>query len=134
MIFEGVNDIGNEATSTSAQTAVGDALIKAFTQIVSDSKKAGLITIGATITPFSAPSASQQSYSDKNREATRQRVNKWILESKTFDHVVDFSAIVESKTNPGQLDSKYNGGDYLHPNAAGYKAIADGFPLDIFNA
>lgn len=134
MIFEGVNDIGNEATSTSSQTAVGDQLIKAFQQIASDAKKAGLITIGATITPFSAPSPSQQSYSDKNREATRQRVNKWILESGTFDHTVDFGGMVESKSSPGQLDSKYNGGDYLHPNGAGYKAMADGFPLDIFKA
>lgn len=132
MIFEGVNDIGNEATSTQAQTAVGDQLISAFKQIVTDAKAAGLKTIGATIMPFGAPSPSQQAYSDKNREATRQRVNKWIMESGTFDHTVDFAAIVESKTTPGQLDQKYNGGDYLHPNGAGYKAVADGFPLEIF--
>jgi lysophospholipase L1-like esterase len=134
MVFEGVNDIGNEATSTQAQTAVGDALIRAFTQIAADAKKAGLVTIGATITPFGAPSPAQQGYSDKNREATRQRVNKWIKESGTFDHVVDFGAMVESKTSPGQLDSKLHGGDYLHPNAAGYKTMSDGFPLNIFSA
>jgi lysophospholipase L1-like esterase len=134
MVYEGVNDIGNEPTSTQSQTAVGDALIKAFTQIVSDAKRAGLVTIGGTITPFGAPSPSQQGYSDKNREATRQRVNKWILESKTFDHVVDFSAMVESKSSPGQLDSKFHGGDYLHPNAAGYKTMSDGFPLEIFKS
>jgi lysophospholipase L1-like esterase len=134
MIYEGVNDIGNAATSTQAQTAVGDDLIKAFTQIVSDAKKAGLITIGGTITPFGAPSPAQQGYSDPNREATRKRVNTWIKTSGTFDHVVDFSAMVESKTSPGQLDSKYHGGDYLHPNAAGYKAMSDGFPLEIFES
>lgn len=134
MIFEGVNDIGNEAATSSAQTAVGDSLVQAFTQIASDAKKAGLITIGATITPFSAPSASQQPYSDKTREATRQKVNNWIKTSGTFDHVVDFSAMVESKTSPGQLDSQYNGGDYLHPNGAGYKAMADGFPIEIFKS
>jgi len=132
MIFEGVNDIGTEATSTQAQKAVGDALIKAFTQIAADAKKAGLITIGATITPFSAPSPSQQAYSDPNREATRQRVNQWILTSKTFDYVVDFGKTVASTTTPSQLDSKYNGGDYLHPNVAGFKAMADAVPLGIF--
>jgi lysophospholipase L1-like esterase len=63
MIFEGVNDIGGAGTSTSTQTTIGDNLIKAFTQITSDAKKAGLITIGATITPFGAPSPSQQAYS-----------------------------------------------------------------------
>lgn len=132
LIFEGVNDIGNEATSNQAQTAVGDALIKAFTQIAADAKKAGLITIGATITPFGAPSPSQQAYSDPNREKTRQKVNNWILTSGTFDHVVDFGKTVASASQPNQLDTKYNGGDYLHPNVAGFKAMADAVPLDVF--
>ncbi|KAF2728536.1 lipolytic protein-like protein G-D-S-L family [Polyplosphaeria fusca] len=115
-------------------TQIGDQLIAAYQKIIADAKKAGYSTIGATITPFCAPSPSQQAYSDKNREATRQRVNKWILTSGAFDHVVDFSAMVESKTSAGQLDSRYNGGDYLHPNVAGYQAMADGFPIDIFKA
>ncbi|KAF2192446.1 lipolytic enzyme [Zopfia rhizophila CBS 207.26] len=131
MIFEGVNDIGNESTSTQAQTAVGDALIKAFTQIAADAKKAGLVTIGATIMPFGG---SGQSYSDPNREATRVRVNKWILESKTFDHTIDFAKVVASASQPSQLDAKFDGGDHLHPNGAGYKAVADAFPLDIFKS
>ena len=76
MIFEGVNDIGSAADSAGTQSSIGDNLIKAFTQIAGDAKKAGLITIGATITPFCAPSASQQSYTGKNREAARQKVNK----------------------------------------------------------
>ncbi|ORX98444.1 lipolytic enzyme [Clohesyomyces aquaticus] len=129
MIFEGVNDIGSEATSSSTQTSIGDQLIKAFTQITSDAKKAGLVTIGATITPFGG---SGQSYSNPEREKTRQRVNKWILAKGNFDHVVDFAAAVESKSAASQLDSKYDGGDHLHPNAAGYRAMADAFPLDIF--
>ncbi|KAF2751666.1 hypothetical protein M011DRAFT_434607 [Sporormia fimetaria CBS 119925] len=134
MIFEGVNDIGGGAISPQTQQQIGDALIKAYTQITSDAKKLGLVTIGGTITPFGAPSPSQQAYSDKNREATRVRVNKWIRESGSFNHVVDFSAMVESKSTPGQLESRYHGGDYLHPNGVGYKAMANGFPLEIFQA
>ena len=132
LIFEGVNDIGTEATSTQAQQVVGDDIIKAFKQIAADCKKAGLITIGATITPFGAPSPSQQAYSDPNREKTRQRVNNWIMTSGTFDHVVDFGKTVASASTPNQLDTKYNGGDYLHPNVAGFKAMADAVPLDVF--
>ncbi|KAF2110171.1 lipolytic protein-like protein G-D-S-L family [Lophiotrema nucula] len=109
---------------------IADQLIKAFTQIVADAKKAGYITIGATITPFGGGG----SYSNPAREEGRKKVNKWIMESKTFDHAVDFSAILESKTAAGQLDPKYNGGDYLHPNGAGYKALADQFPIDIFKS
>ncbi|KAF2876979.1 lipolytic enzyme [Massariosphaeria phaeospora] len=131
LLFSGVNDIGTSATSSSAQSAVGDALIRAFTTIAKDAQAAGLVTIGATITPFGGQG---QSYSDRNREATRQRVNRWILESGTFDHVVDFGGVLESKTTPGQLDAKYDGGDHLHPNAAGFKAMAEALPLEIFKA
>lgn len=132
MIFIGVNDIGGGATNTGTQQSIGDNLIKAFTQIAADAKKAGYITIGGTITPFGAPSPSQQQYSDRNREVTRLRVNKWIVESRTFDHVVDFSKAIESKTAAGQIDSKFHGGDYLHPNGAGYRTMAEAFPLEIF--
>ncbi|KAF2270913.1 SGNH hydrolase [Lojkania enalia] len=134
MIFEGVNDIGGGSTSPSIQQSIGDQLISAFTQIVKDAKAAGYITIGATITPFMAPSPAQQSYSNPNREVTRKRVNKWILESNTFDHVVDFAAMLESNTSVGQLDPRYNSGDYLHPSVAGYQELANSFPLDIFKS
>lgn len=127
MIFEGVNDIGGGANSASTQTSIGDQLIKAFTQIVADAKKAGLVTIGGTIMPFGG-----NSYQGAEREKTRKRVNKWILESGTFDHTVDLAGILANKNNPEQLDTKYNGGDGLHPNVAGYQAVADAFPIDIF--
>jgi lysophospholipase L1-like esterase len=132
MVFEGVNDIGSAGTSSQVQQQIGDQLIRAFTQIAGDAKKAGLITIGATITPFSG---SGQSYSDPTREKTRQRVNQWIQTSGTFDHVVDFAKVVANPNTPSQLDSKYDGsGDHLHPNVAGYRAMADTVPLDIFKA
>ncbi|PSN70200.1 SGNH hydrolase [Corynespora cassiicola Philippines] len=134
LIFEGVNDIGNEPTSPAAQTAVGSALMSAFEKIAGDARAAGAVAVGATIAPFGAPSAALQGYSDPERERTRRRVNEWILGSGVFDHVVDFGGVLESKSTPGQLDQRFNGGDYLHPNGVGYKALADAFPLDIFHS
>lgn len=127
MIFEGVNDIGGGANNAATQTSIGDRLISAFTQIVADAKKAGYTTIGATITPFAG-----NSYQGAEREKTRKRVNQWILTSGTFDRTVDIAAMVANKANAEQLDPKFNGGDGLHPNVAGYQAIADAFPVDIF--
>ncbi|KAH8710208.1 SGNH hydrolase-type esterase domain-containing protein [Phaeosphaeriaceae sp. PMI808] len=128
MIFEGVNDIGGGANSAGTQTTIGDNLIKAYTQIVGDAKKAGYTTIGGTIMPFAG-----NSYAGTEREKARKRVNKWIMESKVFDHSVDLAGLVASKSNPESLDTRYNGGDGLHPNVAGYQAVADGFPIEIFN-
>jgi lysophospholipase L1-like esterase len=129
MIFEGVNDIGGSTNSAGTQTSIGDQLIKAFAQIAADAKKAGYVTIGGTIMPFG-----KNSYQGAEREKTRLRVNKWILESKTFDHTVDMAGFVASKSNVAQLDAKYDGGDGLHPNVAGYQAVADAFPIDIFKS
>lgn len=134
MIFEGVNDIGTAGADQSSQIQVGNSLISAFKQIAADARKAGLLVFAATITPFCAPGgASQQSYSSATREATRQKVNTWISTSGTFDAVIDFDKIVHDPSAVSQLASKYNSGDYLHPNDAGYQAIADAFPLTIFS-
>jgi len=128
MIFSGVNDIGGGPNTASAQTTIGDNLIKAYTQIVTDAKKLGIVTIGGTIMAFGG-----NSYQGAEREKTRKRVNKWILESGVYDHSVDMAGFLANKSNPEVLDARYNGGDGLHPNVAGYQAIADQFPIEIFS-
>ncbi|KAK1726443.1 SGNH hydrolase-type esterase domain-containing protein [Colletotrichum acutatum] len=128
LIFEGVNDIGGGGTDVGSQQRIGDGLIAAYKQIVADCKKAGLATVGATITPFAG---SGQAYSNAERERTRVRVNKWILESGTFDHVVDFAGFIGDGDG---LKAQFDGGDHLHPNVAGYQEIAARFPLDILKS
>lgn len=133
LIFEGVNDIGTAPATAEAQQAVGDRLLWAYAQIATRVRAHQLPLFGATITPFSAPSnVTIQPYSDPLREATRQRVNAWIRMSGTFDAVVDFDEMLRDPSVPSQLNPKYDSGDYLHPNPAGYQALADGFPLSLF--
>jgi lysophospholipase L1-like esterase len=129
MIFEGVNDIGNGGTDSGSQNSLGTKLQQAFAQIARDCHAAGIKTIGATITPFSG---SGQSYSNPARDAGRVRVNDWILKSGTFNATVDFAKIVADPARQSQLAAQYDGGDHLHPNVAGFQAMADGFPLDFF--
>lgn len=131
MIFAGVNDIGTAPTTTEAQQLVGDRLILAFKQMITRTHALGIPIFGATITPFMSNSTTQ-SYADPTREVTRNRVNEWIRTSHTFDAVIDFDKILRDPSNPSQLRSDYHTGDFLHPNVAGYQAIADHFPLDIF--
>jgi len=132
MIFEGVNDIGTGATTEAAQQGIADRLILAFQQIVTRIHTFGIPVFAATITPFCAPNSTLQAYSDPQREAARLRVNKWIRESGVFDAVVDFDLILRDPKNASVLAPEYNGGDYLHPNVAGYQKLADEFPLSIF--
>ncbi|KAJ7583519.1 SGNH hydrolase-type esterase domain-containing protein [Mycena floridula] len=135
MIFEGVNDIGVADVTNAAQTDIGNRLIAAFQQIITRVHAAGIPIFAATITPFSAPAsqAGIQPYSNPVREATRQRVNAWIRTSGMFDAVIDFDKVLADPTTPSQLNPLYNSGDFLHPNVAGYQAVADQFPLEIFS-
>ncbi|KAI9925449.1 hypothetical protein AWENTII_012907 [Aspergillus wentii] len=136
MLFEGVNDIGVTAADEYNQTMIGDRLIVAYQQIVTRLHAADIPVFGGTITPFGTSSNASyvQPYSHPEREKTRQRVNEWIRTSGVFDAVVDFDEMLR---DPDQLDvlaEEYDSGDHLHPNVRGYQALADGFPLEIFNS
>lgn len=133
MIFEGVNDIGTAATTQAAQDQVYDQLLLAFKQIITRVHAFGIPIFAATITPFSAPNSTIQPYSDPVREATRQKINTWIRQSGSFDAVMDFDAVLRNPSIPSQLDPAFNSGDYLHPNVAGYQAVAGSFPLNVFS-
>ncbi|KAI0764829.1 extracellular GDSL-like lipase/acylhydrolase [Fomes fomentarius] len=134
IVFEGVNDIGVAAATTAAQQDIGDRLIAGLKQIVARAHAAGIPIFGVTITPFSAPgfNASVQPYSSPIREDTRQRVNAFIRNGGFFDAVADFDAVVRNPSAPSQLKDEFNSGDYLHPSVAGYTAIAQAFPVQIF--
>ena len=119
MLFEGVNDIGAGAS--------GSSLTNAYRTITSAAKSAGLVTIGGTITPFGG-----NSYYSAAHEQARKQVNDFIKAKGNFDFVVDFAGAIENKGDTTKMDAKYNGGDGLHPNVAGYQKMADAFPLDIF--
>jgi lysophospholipase L1-like esterase len=140
MIYEGVNDINKLKLATAeAQTALGDRLIAAFKQIVARLHAAGIPVFAATITPFSAPanvssgSCAAEPNSCPVREATRQRLNAFIRTSGLFDAVIDFDRVVADPAVPSQMSPIFNSGDFLHPNVAGYTAMAEAFPLDLFD-
>jgi lysophospholipase L1-like esterase len=71
-------------------------------------------------------------YYTEQSEAARLAVNNWILTSGAFDATVDFDRVVRDPANPKQLNPAYNNGDRLHPNDAGYKAMAEAIDLAIF--
>ncbi|KAJ6487839.1 SGNH hydrolase [Mycena sanguinolenta] len=134
MIFEGVNDIGVENATVEAQKIIGERVIAAYKQIVTRVHAAGIPMFAATITPFGAPpnDSSIQPYSSPIREVTRQTVNNFIRTSGVFDAVIDFDKVVADPNIPSQLAPQFDSGDFLHPNVAGYTAMAAVFPLSLF--
>ena len=62
-------------------------------------------------------------------EAVRAGVNQWIRSNKSCDGVFDFDAALRDPKRPTKIREELQSGDYLHPNAAGYKAMADSIDL-----
>jgi lysophospholipase L1-like esterase len=59
-------------------------------------------------------------------------VNHWIRTSKAYDAVIDFDRVVRDPAQPTRLLPAYDSGDHLHPNDAGYRAMADSIDLGLF--
>jgi len=87
----------------------------------------GIAVLGATMTPFEG-----LSYYLPQREAVRSQANDWIRNSGAFDFVADFDLALRDPSHPTRLNPSYDSGDHLHPNDAGYQALANAVPLALF--
>ena len=123
ILLEGINDIGYSRSRnplTVPHTDVSAAAIVAgYEQIIALAHAAGVKVFGATLTPFAGAR-----YWTPDGEAKRDAVNHWIETSGAFDGVIDFASAVADPADPERLDPAYDSGDHLHPNAAGYRAMA----------
>jgi lysophospholipase L1-like esterase len=137
IVLEGINDIGwphmkprlpNGTTMKEAPLASElvntQEVIMGLRQIIDRAHQHGIRVFGATLTPYEGAD-----YYSEDGEATRQAVNQWIRTSGAFDGVLDFDAAVRDPSHAGQFRDGYHSGDHLHPNATGYKAIANAVDL-----
>jgi lysophospholipase L1-like esterase len=84
--------------------------------------------IGATILPFAG--VIYPGYYTERGEQVRDAVNDWIRTSGEYDAVADFDRALADPADPDRLNPAYDGGDGLHPNDAGMRAMAQTIDLD----
>jgi lysophospholipase L1-like esterase len=134
IVFEGVNDLGGIAirgeVPAADHTAVVQRILAAYEQMIARAHAHGLRVYGATITPYTG---SGYYHPGPLSEADRQTVNQWIRAVGHFDAVIDFDAVVRDPLHPDQLLPAFDCGDHLHPSPAGYKAMGNAIPLDLFS-
>jgi len=130
VILEGINDIGGaELLARPEEEVSADDLTGAFRQLISRAHEHGIKVIGATLTPTGG--CRYISYDSPASEAKRQAVNAWIRDSRSFDAVVDFDRAIRDPDKLSRLKPEYDSGDHLHPNDAGYGAMANAFDLSL---
>ena len=132
VILEGINDIGArpDDLASGRTPATAADIIFALTQIIDRAHSHGILVYGATILPFEG--ITDLNYYSTEGEADRQRVNQWIRQSGRFDGVIDFDAVTRDPERPSRLSPAVDGGDHLHPSAAGYRIMADAVDLALF--
>jgi lysophospholipase L1-like esterase len=62
----------------------------------------------------------------------RLAVNEWLRATKEADGMADFDAVLRDPARPDRLKSRFDSGDHLHANDAGYAASAAAVPLGFF--
>jgi lysophospholipase L1-like esterase len=130
--LEGINDFSTTANASveSVQAGMRQGVAKIRSRI------RGVRVFGATV--VSALGSTSAQHGSAAEDDKRKRLNEFIRTSRTFDAVLDFDmATVDRQT--GELRAEYvpdstlgGPGDKLHPNRAGYQAIAMSIDLELF--
>lgn len=121
ILLIGVNDIGNGEVTGAPVTAA--QIIAGYRQVIARAHGRGIRVIGATILPYRGAA-----YHSATGEAVRRAVNEWVRHGGGFDGVIDFAAVVADPADASRLAARYDPGDHLHPNDAGYAAMAAAVP------
>jgi lysophospholipase L1-like esterase len=127
-VLLGINDIGFGGFIPT-EVVSADDIIAGYRQMIARAHSRGVRIYGATLTPFEGVGPP---YFSADGEAKRQAVNQWIRTSREFDAVIDFDAVVRDPAHPTRIAAAFDSGDHLHPNDAGYTAMAKSIDLRLF--
>jgi lysophospholipase L1-like esterase len=107
-------------------TVTAQQIIDGHRKLIRAGHARGIKMIGATITPYEG-----FQFATAEGERLRAKVNGWIRTSGEYDAVVDFDRAVADPADPGRnrIRTEYDSGDHLHPNDAGYRAMAEAIDL-----
>ncbi|MEU7942943.1 SGNH/GDSL hydrolase family protein [Microbispora bryophytorum] len=123
VMLEGINDIGFSESDTPtykpAPVVSADELIAGYRQLIKQAHAKDVKVVGATLLPFKT-----SDHWGEHAATVSDAVNQWIRTSGEYDAVVDLDRGLAAPGDPDTLDPAFDSGDHLHPNDAGYAAMA----------
>jgi len=132
LLLGGINDIGeptmaahNAGKAQPDADALSKPVIAALQRIAQHAQQHGLKVYGATLLPFGGTDGA---YTPQG-EAARQAINDWIRHAKVYQGVLDFDAALRDPAQSERMQARLDSGDHIHPNDAGYRAMAEAIPL-----
>jgi lysophospholipase L1-like esterase len=131
----GINDILFPGAFVPAtQSVTTQSLIAGSRQLLARAHEKGIRVIETTIPPFEDATFQNPviKFATPEKEKVREEVNAWIRSSREFDGVIDFDEVLRDPGHPARLRPKYDAGDHLHANDAGYIASAGAIRLGLF--
>jgi lysophospholipase L1-like esterase len=130
LVMEGINDIAaGDMLGTPREDVSTQQIIDGMKTLIGRAHKKGVKIFGVTLTPYGGV---EWPFHSAAGEAKRQVVNAWIRHAGAFDAVIDFDQVVRDPAHTDCLLATFDSGDHLHPNDAGYKAMAAAVDLRLF--
>lgn len=119
-----INDLGNRDSMPTSQ-----ALIAGYRRILAQAHAKGIRFLCSTLTPYEG----SRGWTPEG-EIARGEVNAFLRsQSSGCDAIVDQDGATHDPTHPTRFLPAYDAGDHLHPNDAGFEAIAGAVPLSDFS-
>ena len=131
VLLSGSNDISAaDMLDTPKDKVTAQQIIAGMQQLIARAHAKGIKVYGATVLPKAG--VEKPFVHTPEAQAKRDELNAWIRNSGAFDAVVDFERLMRDPARPDRLAPSYDSGDHLHPNEAGYKAMAAAIDLRKF--
>jgi len=126
-VLEGINDLGISSLLNDGLRPTPEQLIAGHRQLIARAHEKGLRIFASTLLPYE--NTGIPGYYNEEGEKVRQAFNEWMRTAKEYDGFVDFDQVMRDPSHPAKMLEKYDSGDHLHPNDAGYQAMAAAFNL-----
>jgi lysophospholipase L1-like esterase len=120
VVLIGINDLAAHAPEPESSA---EDVIAGQKKLLAAAKARGVRVLGGTLLPFEGTDG--DGFFLPSDEPKRQAVNAWIRSAGAYAAVVDFDRVLADPSHPARIAPAFDSGDHLHPNDAGYQAMAD---------